>query len=405
MCGRLTPMRQKKSISNRVTNRVPGETLPTNNLLAIIAVLLIINGAVSGYLTYERSQKMMQLTGEITARSAEARLCVDKPPVLNLSCDAIAYVGVGYFCDVEGTDLDNDTLTFYDNVTLFDIDQFTGEIIFTPNASDIGEYNISITVSDGRGCANSNDTVILTLTVAEPPVPPGSPGGGGGGGELPDRECIPQWECTPWGMCSTDGVRTRICYPLNNCFRERPAEEQDCIYLLPPRPRRAELPQFYLCNLDIVDECSASIGPAEEWIYTFRAKNSTLVISIPVEEGVDMNIDDIHYLFLPVARIKPLDVTGDGVDDLEFINHYVESGRSQMTIRKIRQLEVVVERPIYIETLPQILQFILLFVYDNSCFVLLIVMILAALVLYLLLMGVLERKKRKSVSVPKPKGR
>ncbi|MFH1063455.1 MAG: hypothetical protein V1729_00075 [Candidatus Woesearchaeota archaeon] len=392
----------KKSATNRGTKKVLGETLPTNNLLAIIAVLLIINGLVSGYLAYQYSQDIMHLTGEITARSAEARLCVNKPPVLNLGCSATAYADTGYFCDVDGTDLDNDTLYFYDNSTLFDIDQITGEIIFTPNTSDIGEYNITITASDGKVCANSNVTALFTLTIAEPYVPPGQPGGGGGGGE-PAKECTPQWECTPWGFCRTDEVRTRTCYPLNNCFREKPAEEQDCIYVLPPQPRRPGIPQFYLCNLDIVDECSASIGPAEEWVYTYKAKNSTLVISIPVDEGVDMNIDDVYFMFLPITRIKPLDVTGDGVDDLEFIAHYVEHSRAQMTVRKIKQLEVIIERPVYIETLPLILQFILLFVYENSCLVLLIVLILAALVLYLLLMSILERKKRERMDVPKPK--
>jgi len=386
-------MKRKKRAVSSVTKEALGETLSANNLFAIITILLIINAVLSGYLTYTRSQRIVQeLTGEI---SADARLCVNKAPSINESCNATATEGVGYFCDVAGTDPDNDTLEFYDDTSLFDIDQSTGEIIFTPSAGDVGEHNITLTASDGKGCSNSNSTSLLTLTiigVSEPPGPSGGGGGGGGGGEPPSYECTPQWECTPWGTCKSDGVRTRSCYSLNNCLSDKPAEEQECIYVLPPRPRRIVLPQFYLCNLDLVDDCSASIGPSEDWVYTYKAKNSTMLISIPVEEGIDMSIDNLLYLFLPIARIRPLDVTDDGVEDLEFIAHYIESGRVQMTVRKIRQLEVVVERPVYIETLPLILQWIFLFVYENACLVLLIVFILAAVVLYLMLMDALEKK-------------
>ncbi|NJL43702.1 MAG: hypothetical protein HC945_00005 [Nitrosarchaeum sp.] len=44
--------------------------------------------------------------------------------------------------------------------------------------------------------------------------------------------CIPRWECTPWGACQPEGVRTRICTDLNNCGTEEgsPPESELCLY-------------------------------------------------------------------------------------------------------------------------------------------------------------------------------
>lgn len=55
--------------------------------------------------------------------------------------------------DVNATDIDptNDTLTFSDNSSFFNIDNVTGIINFTTNTSLIGTHAINISVEDGRG--------------------------------------------------------------------------------------------------------------------------------------------------------------------------------------------------------------------------------------------------------------
>ena len=79
---------------------------------------------------------------------------------------------------------------------------------------------------------------------------------------------------------------------------------------------------------------------------------------------------------------------------------YVESGQAHTTVKRIRQLEVVVERPVYIEMLPIWLRMLLIFIYDNICFVFLIVLILVSTLLYALLMAKVDKK-----SEEKSKGR
>ncbi|MBU1973908.1 MAG: hypothetical protein KKH52_00765, partial [Nanoarchaeota archaeon] len=51
--------------------------------------------------------------------------------------------------DINCFDLDGDDLIYYDNTTLFDIDNVTGEITDTPSSGDVGIYSINITCGDG----------------------------------------------------------------------------------------------------------------------------------------------------------------------------------------------------------------------------------------------------------------
>jgi hypothetical protein len=63
---------------------------------------------------------------------------------------------------VHADDSDGDTLTYYDNTDLFDIDSETGEIFFEPRCSDRGTYFITITVVDEHG---GEDSEIFRLRI------------------------------------------------------------------------------------------------------------------------------------------------------------------------------------------------------------------------------------------------
>jgi uncharacterized protein YpmB len=365
--------------------------IPANNLFAIIVLLFIASSALSSYLAYSNSRQIYQ---ELTGKAlAEARVCVNKPPTTYQNCSTTATIGVGYYCNVDGNDTDNDTLTFYDNTALFNIDATTGEIIFTPTAADAGAHSIIITASDGKMCSNSNATTAFTITI--PGVPGGSGGGGGGGGGGISAECSPQWECTPWSSCRQDRTQERKCYTLNNCPKDKPAEKQGCIYLLPPAPRKTGFKEYYLCNFDMEEECFASFGMREDWVYTYKGKDSTINLLRIDPEGVDVSIDDEILFSAPLERIKPIDVTGDKVNDFEYIPHTVSNGRVEMTVRLIKKVEVVVERPVYIEMLPAFIMAILIFVYNNACLIILMVIILAAMLTYSAIMRRVEEKNKK----------
>ncbi|MBN1544619.1 hypothetical protein JW898_04105 [Candidatus Woesearchaeota archaeon] len=370
------------------------QTLPTNNLFALIIILLAVSSAFSSYLAYHRSERIAQeLTGELVTSEGKARICVNKQPTINQSCNTTAIVGAGYYCDVDATDPDNDTITFYDNTALFNIDPNTGEIIFTPDAGDSGTHSIIITASDGKGCSNSNATASFTITIPSVPGVPGA--GGGGGGGAPPKECIPQWECTPWSACRPDGTRTRTCYTLNNCPKDKPSESESCIYVLPPAPREPKFKQFEFCNFDTEEACTRNVGINEDWLLTYR-DNVRVMNFLRIDgESIDLSIDDELLFSVGMKRIKPADLDGDGVDDVEFIYHSTSAGRADLTGKRIKQLEVVRERPIYIQMMPWWLTAILIFVYNNSCAILIIVLILAAILIYAGIMRKTEEEKKK----------
>jgi hypothetical protein len=69
-------------------------------------------------------------------------------------------------------DIDSDTLTFTDNSDLFEIDPDSGLISFVPTTSDIGEYYITIKVTDNHPTRPGVDEEILTLKVVNVPDPP-----------------------------------------------------------------------------------------------------------------------------------------------------------------------------------------------------------------------------------------
>jgi len=58
------------------------------------------------------------------------------------------------------------SLTFYENASFFDINPSTGIISFTPNASDVGEYLINISVVDSYGLSDSKLDWFLNITSA-----------------------------------------------------------------------------------------------------------------------------------------------------------------------------------------------------------------------------------------------
>ncbi|MBW2967917.1 cadherin repeat domain-containing protein [Candidatus Woesearchaeota archaeon] len=381
------------------------ETLPFNNIVALIVLLLIISTITSSYLTYKNTLQIKQeLTGTVPAKvvEAQARVCVNRPPQIIQSCDNNAYVNYSYYCDIDATDADNDTIIFYDNTTVFSINTNTGEIIFIPNISHVGNYSILVTAQDSSTCANPTSTTQFMLYIknesppSPPPGPPPPSGGGGGGGAVP-TECMPQWECTRWSSCSPAGSQTRTCYNLTRCYRGRPPEVQNCIYLLPPLPRVPREKEFFFCNFDIVEECTASFGRNEDWLYQYKGRVGVINILEIVPSGGSVLIDDNINFFAQISWIRAVDVDYDGVPDLEFISHNVEGGRLTMTGRLIKQLEVVREQPRYIEMLPWFVAESAYFAEDHACYIIIFMMLLAALLLYLLLLGFIERRERRDL--------
>lgn len=195
-------------------------------------------------------------------------------PVLDPIGNQIAVESQLFLLDVDATDEENDPLTFADNTTLFDIDPVTGLINFTPLLAEIGNYTVNISVTDGelfdwevvlftvvRGpfcgddsCGNGESCSSCEADCGACPIQPpddsgasgsagggGVSGGGGGGGgaiaeELssppPFQRCDEKWECSEWGICTIEGLRSRSCKDINRCETDerKPPEVEDCVY-------------------------------------------------------------------------------------------------------------------------------------------------------------------------------
>ena len=93
---------------------------------------------------------------------------VNDAPVLDNIGAQTATANSLFHYDVNGTDEENDTLTFYDNSSIFNIDPISGEINFTPNSSEVNNYSINISVTDGEKW----DWEVISFTVVGTNNPP-----------------------------------------------------------------------------------------------------------------------------------------------------------------------------------------------------------------------------------------
>ncbi|MBU1198594.1 MAG: hypothetical protein KKF46_00110 [Nanoarchaeota archaeon] len=127
--------------------------------------------------------KAISLTAKVS--SGQVNFCINTPPVLNLSdCNTTAGEDEAYSCQVTTTDPDYYNFTYASsfivlsrafndsNESLFEINSTTGNISFTPDNYDVGNYTIEITVTDGLGCANSRDLDFLVIRVENLNDPP-----------------------------------------------------------------------------------------------------------------------------------------------------------------------------------------------------------------------------------------
>lgn len=148
----------------------------SNNLIALIIVLVTLSSLFVDYLAYQRAKH--RVLGEVVS-SGTIDLCLNRKPSLASNCQSTATVGTAYNCDIDNEE--NQTLTASDNTSLFDVPS-NGKISFTPTSNQTGSHTIEMNVSDNSGCSNSNNTLLLNLAISEAAGSGGGGGAGGGGG-------------------------------------------------------------------------------------------------------------------------------------------------------------------------------------------------------------------------------
>jgi len=94
---------------------------------------------------------------------------LNSAPIIETIENQTAYEGERFILQVHASDPDNDTITFSDNSTLFNINSTTGLISFTPSYDSAGDYLINITITDGEDFAWQTFKLII-INVNRPPT-------------------------------------------------------------------------------------------------------------------------------------------------------------------------------------------------------------------------------------------
>lgn len=95
---------------------------------------------------------------------------VNDKPVITSTPPTIAYKGLTYSYQVEAYDVDNDVLYYLINAPSGMTINSTGNVIWVPNSSQIGNHNVSIQVSDGQEVATQNYTVTVNDVTNNPVI-------------------------------------------------------------------------------------------------------------------------------------------------------------------------------------------------------------------------------------------
>src|SRR3989338_3838810 len=107
-------------------------------------------------------------TGQGQSATVLISFCLNQPPQISTNCNSAAYVGDAYSCSFSATDRETHTMEYFDNTTLFNINNSTGAISFAPSSGSVGTYHILITARDNSSCDNRDNTTIFGLTIAAP---------------------------------------------------------------------------------------------------------------------------------------------------------------------------------------------------------------------------------------------
>jgi hypothetical protein len=102
-------------------------------------------------------------------------LPVNDPPVIAVIGRQIATEDAPYAFTVRVKDVDMDlnpdeTVLFSDNTSLFEIDQSTGKIAFTPTQEQVGVYNIAIIATDMAGATDQENFTLEVMDAQDSPV-------------------------------------------------------------------------------------------------------------------------------------------------------------------------------------------------------------------------------------------
>src|SRR3989338_1710952 len=165
---KLMKNKMKSKINPRDDGEI-GEIRVSNNFLAlVILMLLLVVASVNYYIyaNYAAKQDVIKIQG---AATGTVRLCINNPPVINNSCSPYVNVSSLYFCNINATDANGQSISYSDNSSLYNISS-NGTISFNPSQSQLGTEISRAYAADNSSCTNSNASKTVNITVCMEPV-------------------------------------------------------------------------------------------------------------------------------------------------------------------------------------------------------------------------------------------
>ncbi|MFH1849780.1 MAG: hypothetical protein ABH879_06355 [archaeon] len=155
----------------------------TNNMIAGLAIILIVASAVTTTMVYYQTSSFRGERMEIVGKASDvgygtAKICINWPPRINVSCAEAAQVGNEYYCDqIFADDERGDLVNLTLDTTLFNLSynpfcwqaQVCGIVNFTPTDEQRGWHLINVRSQDNMSCSNSISTHPWQLVVCKEP--------------------------------------------------------------------------------------------------------------------------------------------------------------------------------------------------------------------------------------------
>ena len=186
--------------------------------------------------------------------------------------DQFVVIGNSLSYDLNCSDLDDDSLTYYDDTNLFDINSSTGLIEDTPVSNETGSYEIEIVCGDGIN--NGSNSFTYTISEGEEETP----STGGGTTAITSVECTSNEDCIAGQICLDENCILPDCSLDEECSLDEKCVENKCIKL------------FDLRVLDIVDP-SVTVGEEIEFTYYVLAMSeidNDVTITYWLDDGKDI---------------------------------------------------------------------------------------------------------------------
>ena len=103
--------------------------------------------------------------------SGITEFCINSVPSINVTCNTTLSQNTSYFCLLNYTDDQSDTVVFASNATMFNISS-NGTIAFTPGNADRGNHTVLLIATDDSGCRINSSNTTFTFNVSNINDPP-----------------------------------------------------------------------------------------------------------------------------------------------------------------------------------------------------------------------------------------